>query len=118
MRGRVGRGEAKSYCILVERNVSTNSKKRLEIMENTSNGFIIADEDLKMRGPGKFFSTEQSGYFNYKLADMINDGAIIRKARVCAQKIINDDPKLNNHLLMKERLINDYSQYFDTINIT
>ena len=118
LRGRVGRGEAKSYCILVERNVSTNSKKRLEIMENTSNGFIIADEDLKMRGPGKFFSTEQSGYFNYKLADMINDGAIIRKARVCAQKIINDDPKLNNHLLMKERLINDYSQYFDTINIT
>ena len=87
-------------------------------MENTSNGFIIADEDLKMRGPGKFFSTEQSGYFNYKLADMINDGAIIRKARVCAQKIINDDPKLNNHKLMKERLINDYSQYFDTINIT
>ena len=87
-------------------------------MENTSDGFIIADKDLKMRGPGKFFSTEQSGFFNYKLADMINDGELIRKARNCAQKIVDKDPKLKNHILMKERLIKDYSQYFDTIQIT
>ena len=118
MRGRVGRGTAKSYCILVERNVTPNSKKRLEVLEKTSDGFIIADEDLKMRGPGKFFSTEQSGFFNYKLADMINDGALIRKARNCAQRIVDNDSKLENHLIMKQRLLNDYSQYFDTINIT
>ena len=118
LRGRVGRGTAKSYCILVERNVTPNSKKRLEVLEKTSDGFIIADEDLKMRGPGKFFSTEQSGFFNYKLADMINDGALIRKARNCAQRIVDNDSKLENHLIMKQRLLNDYSQYFDTINIT
>jgi len=118
LRGRVGRGAAKSYCILVERKITQNSKKRLQVMENTSDGFIIADEDLKMRGPGKFFSTEQSGFFNYKLADMINDGELIRKARNCAQKIVDKDPKLKNHILMKERLIKDYSQYFDTIQIT
>ena len=87
-------------------------------MEKTSDGFIIADEDLKMRGPGKFFSTEQSGFFKYKLADMINDGALIRKARSGAQRIVDKDPKLKNHELMKQRLLNDYSQYFDTINIT
>ena len=118
LRGRVGRGAAKSYCILVERKITQNSKKRLQVMEYTSDGFIIADEDLKMRGPGKFFSTEQSGFFNYKLADMINDGELIRKARNCAQKIVDKDPKLKNHILMKERLIKDYSQYFDTIQIT
>ena len=118
LRGRVGRGTAKSYCILVERYVTPNSKKRLEVLEKTSDGFIIADEDLKMRGPGKFFSTEQSGFFNYKLADMINDGALIRKARNCAQRIVDNDSKLENHLIMKQRLLNDYSQYFDTINIT
>ena len=118
LRGRVGRGSAKSYCILVERNMTKNSKIRLEVLEKTSDGFIIADEDLKMRGPGKFFSTEQSGFFNYKLADMINDGALIRKARGCAQRIVDQDPKLENHLLMKQRLLNDYSQYFNTINIT
>ena len=98
--------------------MTQNSKIRLEVLEKTSDGFIIADEDLKMRGPGKFFSTEQSGFFNYKLADMINDGALIRKARSCAQKIVDQDPKLENHLLMKQRLLNDYSQYFNTINIS
>ena len=118
LRGRVGRGSAKSYCILVERNVTPSSKKRLKIMEKTNDGFIIADEDLKMRGPGKFFSTEQSGFFNYKLADMINDGPLIRRARSFAQEIVNRDPKLENHLLMKQRLLNNYSQYVDTINIT
>jgi len=61
---------------------------------------------------------EQSGFFNYKLADMINDGALIRKARNCAQRIVDNDSKLENHLIMKQRLLNDYSQYFDTINIT
>ena len=118
LRGRVGRGTAKSYCILVERSVTPNSKKRLEILEKTSDGFIIADEDLKMRGPGKFFSTEQSGFFNFKLADMINDGPIIRKARSVAKTIVEEDPKLDNHILMKQRLLNEYSEYFDTIHIT
>ena len=118
LRGRVGRGSAKSYCILVERNVTPISRSRLTIMENTNDGFIIADEDLKMRGPGKFFSTEQSGFFRYKIADLVNDGPIIRRARKAAKKIVKLDPLLEKHFLMKERLLKEYAQYLDTVNIT
>lgn len=118
LRGRVGRGSAKSYCILVERNIRDTSRKRLAIMEKTNDGFIIADEDLKMRGPGKFFSTEQSGFFKHKIADMVTDGAIIRKAREVAQSIAKTDTKLENHPLMKERLLKDYAQYLDTVVIS
>jgi ATP-dependent DNA helicase RecG len=118
LRGRVGRGSARSYCILVERNITDTSRKRLAIMEKTNDGFVIADEDLKMRGPGKFFSTEQSGFFKYKIADMVTDGPIIRKARKVAQEIAKSDPKLEKHLLMKERLLKDYLQYLDTVTIS
>ena len=118
LRGRVGRGSTKSYCILVERNVTPISRSRLTIMENTNDGFIIADEDLKMRGPGKFFSTEQSGFFRHKIADMVNDGPIIRNARKAAEKIVKMDPLLKKHLLMKKRLLKEYAQYLDTVNIT
>jgi len=118
LRGRVGRGSTKSYCILVERNVTPMSRRRLTIMENTNDGFIIADEDLKMRGPGKFFSTEQSGFFRYKIADMVNDGPIITRARKAAKKIVKLDPLLENHFLMKEKLLKEYTQYLDTVNIT
>lgn len=118
LRGRVGRSSAKSYCILVERNITDTSRKRLVIMEKTNDGFVIADEDLKMRGPGKFFSTEQSGFFKYKIADMVTDGPIIRNARQAAQGITKSDPKLENHPLMKERLLRDYAQYLDTVTIS
>ncbi len=118
LRGRVGRGTAKSYCILVERNIRDTSRQRLAIMENTNDGFIIADEDLKMRGPGKFFSTEQSGFFKHKIADMVTDGPIIRQARKVAQDIVESDPALNDHPLMKERLLKDYAQYLETVVIS
>ncbi len=118
LRGRVGRGSSKSYCILVERNIRDTSRKRLTIMEKTNNGFVIADEDLKMRGPGKFFSTEQSGFFKHKIADMVTDGAIIRKAREVAQTIAKTDTKLENNPRMKERLLKDYAQYLDTVVIS
>jgi len=118
LRGRVGRGSSKSYCILVERNIRDTSRKRLTIMEKTNNGFVIADEDLKMRGPGKFFSTEQSGFFKHKIADMVTDGAIIRKAREVAQTIAKTDTKLENNPRMKKRLLKDYAQYLDTVVIS
>ena len=118
LRGRVGRGSTKSYCILVERNITPTSRRRLTIMENTNDGFNIADEDLKIRGPGKFFSTEQSGFFRYKIADLVNDGPIIARARKAAKKIVKLDPLLENHFLMKEKLLKEYTQYLDTVNIT
>ena len=118
LRGRIGRGSAKSYCILVERNIRDISRKRLAIMEKTNDGFVIADEDLKMRGPGKFFSTEQSGFFKHKIADMVTDGPIIRQAREIAQNIAKADTKLDDHPLMKERLLKDYAQYMETGTIS
>ena len=118
LRGRIGRGSAKSYCILVERNIRDISRKRLAIMEKTNDGFVIADEDLKMRGPGKFFSTEQSGFFKHKIADMVTDGPIIRQAREIAQNIAKADTKLDDHPLMKERLLKDYAQYMETVTIS
>ncbi len=118
LRGRVGRGTSKSFCILVERNITDTSRKRLAIMEETNDGFVIADEDLKMRGPGKFFSTEQSGFFKYKIADMVTDGALIRQARNAAQQIVESDSALNDHPSMKERLMKDYEQFLDKVAVS
>ena len=118
LRGRVGRGSAKSYCILVERNIRDVSRKRLAIMEKTNDGFVIADEDLKMRGPGKFFSTEQSGFFKHKIADMVTDGPIIKQARKIAQNIARADATLDDHPILKERMLKDYAKYMETVTIS
>ena len=115
LRGRVGRGSYKSYCILTKRNINHNSIKRLKIMEDTNDGFLIADEDLKMRGPGEFFGTKQSGFFKFRIANMINDGKIIRKARETAFKIMKEDPSLNSP---KNKIISElFKKYYkDQIN--
>jgi len=94
LRGRVGRSTNKSYCILVQRNFTDLGNQRLRIMESTNDGFKIADEDLKMRGPGVFFGIQQSGFFNFKIANLITDGNILKKARSAAFAVIEDDPSL------------------------
>jgi RecG-like helicase len=81
LRGRVGRGNKKSYCILVQRKQTENSRKRLQIMESTNDGFVISDEDLKLRGPGEFFGIKQSGFFNFKIANIVSDGNLINQVR-------------------------------------
>lgn len=112
LRGRVGRGSFKSYCILTRRKINHSSLKRLKIMENTNDGFLIADEDLKMRGPGEFFGTRQSGFFKFKIASMINDGKIIRRARETAFKIINEDQSLKSP---KNKMVSKYfKKYYKT----
>ena len=103
LRGRVGRGSYKSYCILTRRKINQNSLQRLKIMENTNDGFIIADEDLKMRGPGEFFGTRQSGFFKFRIANMIDDGKIIERARATAFEVIKKDPSLKSS---KNNMIN------------
>lgn len=103
LRGRVGRGSHKSYCILTRRKINQNSLQRLKIMENTNDGFIIADEDLKMRGPGEFFGTRQSGFFKFRIANMIDDGKIIERARATAFEVIKKDPSLKSS---KNNMIN------------
>ena len=96
LRGRIGRGTKGSTCIMVQRNKTENSNKRLKIMESTLDGFIISDEDLKMRGPGDFFGTKQHGFIKSKVVDFNADGPIIRRARYQAFKMIEQDPLLKN----------------------
>ena len=95
LRGRIGRGHKQSYCFFIQRKKTPNADKRLKIMTSTLDGFIISDEDLKMRGPGDFFGTKQHGFIKSKVVDFSNDGPIIRRARQQAFEMIIKDPKLN-----------------------
>jgi ATP-dependent DNA helicase RecG len=95
LRGRVGRGADQSYCLLVSGfKLTTEAKKRLETMVETNDGFIIAETDLRLRGPGDMEGTQQSGILDLKIADVIRDEKMLKYARNLAQDIIRDDPDL------------------------
>ena len=114
LRGRVGRGSLESYCLLCSDSESPKTKERLSIIVNSRNGFEIADEDLKLRGPGEFFGEKQSGFVKFKIADLISDGPIIRDARMNAFEIIKNDANLtqNNHINIKQKFDDEYLQLF------
>ena len=88
LRGRVGRSDLQSYCILVPAGNSTTTIERLKIMEQTNNGFIISEKDLELRGPGEFLGTRQSGMVNFALADILKDTKILEQARAEAFNLI------------------------------
>ncbi len=94
LRGRVGRGAEKSYCILVTgRKLADNTRRRMEIMVSTNDGFTIAEEDLRLRGPGDIEGTQQSGlFFNLKVANIVRDNDILEQARQAAESLIEKDP--------------------------
>ena len=94
LRGRVGRGAEQSYCILVtSQKLTTETRKRIDIMCDTNDGFEIAEADLKLRGPGDLEGTQQSGIaFDLKIADIARDGQLVQLARDEAKKIIDNDP--------------------------
>lgn len=97
LRGRVGRGAEQSYCILMTSyKLSENGKKRIETMVRTSDGFVIAEEDLKMRGPGDIMGTQQSGLLDLKIADLAKDGQIVQQAKDAASSILKEDPNLKH----------------------
>ena len=114
LRGRVGRGTMESYCLLCSDSESPKTKERLSIIVNSRNGFEIADEDLKLRGPGEFFGEKQSGFVKFKIADLITDGPIIRDARMKAFEIIKNDANLSqeNHSFIKQKFDNEYLKLF------
>lgn len=95
LRGRVGRGSEKSYCILLTgHQLSKESRQRMHIMTQTNDGFLIAEEDLKMRGPGDIYGTRQSGALDFKIADIIHDADIMEETKEAAQQILAADPYL------------------------
>jgi ATP-dependent DNA helicase RecG len=96
LRGRVGRGAEQSFCILMTgARLSNESKQRISVMCQTNDGFIIAEEDLKLRGPGDIEGTRQSGTINLRLADLVADGTILEAARTTANELIENDPSLS-----------------------
>ncbi|MCI0545954.1 MAG: ATP-dependent DNA helicase RecG [Candidatus Rokubacteria bacterium] len=94
LRGRVGRGAARSYCILLSAAASDEARRRIEAMTSTTDGFKIADADLALRGPGEFFGTRQSGLPGFRVADLLRDGAILETARQEAITLVARDPDL------------------------
>ena len=108
LRGRVGRGAEQSYCILVSSyKLSNDTRKRLEIMVNSTNGFEIAEADLRLRGHGDLEGTRQSGEgIDLKIADLAADGQILQYARDIAQGVLDEDPELlsEQHRILSERL--------------
>jgi ATP-dependent DNA helicase RecG len=96
LRGRVGRGAKQSYCFLMAGYPqSQEARTRLQVMQRTTDGFIIAEEDLSLRGPGAFFGTQQSGLPELKVANLVRDGALLEPARKEAFSWIEEDPTLN-----------------------
>lgn len=114
LRGRVGRGLLTSYCILCSDSGAENTKQRLSILTQTRNGFEIADEDLKLRGPGEFFGEKQSGFIKFRIANLVTDGKIIRFARMKAFDMIDNDANLSKPVnkLIKERFNSEYLKLF------
>lgn len=108
LRGRVGRGEKASYCILMTGHRKTESAtRRLKVMEQTNDGFRIAEEDLNIRGPGEFMGTRQSGLPDFRVANILRDGRLLDDARREAFALVEKDPDLiePRHALLKEVLI-------------
>ena len=97
LRGRVGRGAEKSYCILLTgTGIGNDARERMKIMTSTNDGFIIAEKDLDMRGPGDIEGTRQSGILNFRLASIVQDRPLLEIAKNFVFDIIDKDPELNS----------------------
>lgn len=104
LRGRVGRGDAQSYCILLNTSDAKEAGKRLEVLTKTNDGFQIASEDLKLRGPGDFFGIRQSGDMQFRLADIYQDATILQQASKEVKKYTEQQLELPENKTLKERL--------------
>ncbi|MBE6241767.1 MAG: ATP-dependent DNA helicase RecG [Bacteroidales bacterium] len=122
LRGRVGRGSEKSYCVLMTgHKLSKESKHRIELMCATENGFELAEEDMKMRGPGDLEGTQQSGLpITLNIASLAKDGLILNAARECAEAVLREDPTLSllKNQLLRNELIKDKYQIKDYSKIS
>lgn len=94
----------KSYCVLVSDNKGEENKQRLKVMSSTSDGFAIAEEDLKLRGPGDFFGSRQHGLPSLRVADLSCDLSLLHETQSAAEQLLTADPALKNHPLLKARV--------------
>lgn len=109
LRGRIGRGADQSYCIFMSASTDPDSIKRLEILKKSNDGFVIAEEDLRLRGPGDMFGFRQSGDIRFRLGDIYTDAAILKKASDDADAILKKDPglKLSEHEHLLKRIYDE-----------
>ena len=115
LRGRVGRGAEQSYCILVSEHPSEVSKERVRILTETADGFLIAEKDLELRGPGEFFGLRQHGLPELKVADLSRHRKVLLSVREAAAALLNADPTLSSaeHLLLKLKLQKNFEERWD-----
>ena len=116
LRGRVGRGQHKSYCVLVSDNKGEENRARLRVMSSTSDGFVIAEEDLKLRGPGDFFGSRQHGLPSLRVADLSCDLALLHETQQAANALLAADPDLSAHPLLKARVERLFEKSADAMN--
>ena len=119
LRGRVGRGDAQSYCILMQGKEEQTKNKRLEILNKSNDGFYIAGEDLKLRGPGDFFGIRQSGDYQFRLADVFQDADVLSKASYEVSVLMKEDPHLEKeeHKRLLIRLRQYAGEQFSLLNL-
>ena len=116
LRGRVGRGKHKSYCILLSDNKNPETKERLHVMTQTADGFRIAEEDLRLRGPGDFFGQRQHGLPAMRAADLACDMPLLQEAQTAAEELLRQDPGLLQHGAMREKVTRLFAANAETLN--
>ncbi len=119
LRGRVGRGDAQSYCIMINTTDSNKAKKRLEILNKSNDGFFIAGEDLKLRGPGDFFGIRQSGLLEFRLGDIYQNADLLKQASEEANLLLSEDRQLAlpEHVKLREQIQFYLSHQGETVNL-
>ncbi|PKL75884.1 MAG: DNA helicase RecG, partial [Candidatus Melainabacteria bacterium HGW-Melainabacteria-1] len=117
LRGRVGRGADKAYCFLLAGKLSELARERLDIFTRTHNGFVIAEQDLRLRGPGEFLGTRQSGLPDLILTNLAEDTELLEAARTEASALIESDPELSQaaHLGLKAEMFRFFSRHLSSL---
>ena len=119
LRGRVGRGSHQSYCIMVNGSGGKDTMERLDILNRSNDGFYIASEDLKLRGPGDIFGVRQSGALEFRIGDVFTDANLLKQVSEEVNEILDDDPELEKeeHLELKRQIDLYLGERYEKLNL-